>query len=61
MMARILVTLRKSPIGRDGKQRRILESMGLRKMNQAREFEDTPDVRGKVFKVKHLVEVSEVG
>ena len=59
-MARIQVTLRRSPIGRNRKQRKILESMGLRKMNSTHEFEDTPDVRGKIFKVKHLVEVSEV-
>lgn len=36
--------------------RENLRGLGLRKMNQSRELEDTPAVRGLIYKVRHLVE-----
>lgn len=38
-------------------QRKNLQALGLKKINQVRELPDSPDIRGKIFKVKHLVEV----
>lgn len=46
-----------SPIRRPRDQRATLIGLGLNKMHKVRELEDTPDVRGMIKKVKHLVEV----
>ena len=46
-----------SPIRRPRDQRATLIGLGLNKMHKIRELEDTPDVRGMINKVKHLVEV----
>ena len=46
-----------SPIRRPKDQRETLIGLGLNKMHKIRELEDTPDVRGMINKVKHLVEV----
>ena len=53
------ITLVKSPIGFNEKQGRVVESMGLRKLRQSVELSDTPEVRGMIHKVRHLVEVTE--
>jgi large subunit ribosomal protein L30 len=58
-MGKILVKKVKSAINRTQRQKRILESLGLRKMNQVVEHDDTPSVRGMVVKVQHLVSVEE--
>ncbi len=49
----------KSAIGYDRGQRATLRGLGLRKMRQIRELEDTPAVRGMINKVRHLVVVLE--
>ena len=49
----------KSEIGYNRKQRATLRGLGLSKMNQVRELEDTPAVRGMINKVRHLVVVLE--
>ena len=54
-MARIKVTQVKSQIGRLQNQKRTLEALGLRKMNQTVEHEATPSIIGMVNTVKHLV------
>ena len=53
------VTLRKSLIGEKPKNRATVRSLGLRKMNQTVQHEDTDSIRGMLHKVKHLVEVEE--
>ena len=59
-MAGILkVTLVRSMIGRPEKHRRILQGMGLTKMHRTVELNDTPQVRGMVNKVSHLVKAEE--
>ncbi len=59
-MAKIKVTQVKSQIGRLQNQKRTLEALGLRKMNQVVEHEATPQILGMVNKVKHLVSVEEI-
>jgi large subunit ribosomal protein L30 len=59
-MAKIKVTQVKSQIGRLQNQKRTLEALGLRKMNQVVEHEATPQILGMVKKVKHLVSVEEI-
>ena len=53
----IKVTQIGSPIRRTKDQRATLVGLGLNKMNRTRELQDTPEVRGMIAKVKHLVSV----
>jgi len=53
------VKMVKSEIGRPEKQRKILRGMGLKKMNSSVTLIDTPEVRGMINKVIHLVSVEE--
>ena len=46
-----------SPIGRESDQRKTLIGLGLNKINRTSILEDTPSIRGMVYKVKHLVKV----
>jgi len=55
------ITLVRSPIGCSFMQKRTVRALGLRRMHQVVEQQDTPVIRGMVFKVKHLVAVEEVG
>lgn len=56
-MATIKVKQVKSPIGAPVDQKRTLKSLGLRKISQIVEIEDTPSNLGMVRKVHHLIEV----
>ena len=56
-MAKIKITQTGSPIRRDKTQRATLVGLGLNKMHRTVEVEDTPEVRGQVKKVQHLVSV----
>jgi large subunit ribosomal protein L30 len=47
----------RSSIGRSEQQKKIVRSLGLRKLNQVVEREDTPAVRGVVAKIPHLVQI----
>lgn len=53
------ITKIKSEIGRPEKQRKILRGMGLNKLNSTVTLSDTPQVRGMINKVIHLVSVEE--
>jgi len=53
----VKVTLVKSPIGFDGKQGVVARSMGLRRIRHTVELKDTPETRGMIHKVRHLVTV----
>ncbi|MBW2233883.1 MAG: 50S ribosomal protein L30 [Deltaproteobacteria bacterium] len=54
---RIKVTLVRSPIGYDRRQRRTLAGLGLRRIRQTVELQDQPAIRGMIDKVRHLVVV----
>ncbi len=58
-MATIKVTQTGSPIRRDPSQRATLIGLGLNKMHRTRELEDTPEVRGMIKKVAHMVSVAD--
>nr|HID59233.1 50S ribosomal protein L30 [Desulfobacterales bacterium] len=58
-MAKLKIRLCKSMIGRPEKQRRVLRSLGLRRVNKTVFLEDNPMVRGMINKVSHLLEVEE--
>jgi large subunit ribosomal protein L30 len=55
----IQITLRRSGIGRPPKHRRTLSSLGLTKMNKTITRKDTPELRGMIRQISHLVEVIE--
>ena len=57
-MATIKVTQTGSPIRRTADQRATLIGLGLNKMHRTRELEDTPEVRGMIRKVQHMVSVA---
>ena len=60
-MSTIKVTQRKSRNGADKRQLDTLRSLGLRKIGHTVEVNDTPQARGMIHKVRHLVEVGEDG
>lgn len=60
MSTHLKVTLKNSPIGRDGRQLETIKGLGLRKLNHSRILENTPAVRGMVKKVIHLLDIEEV-
>ena len=58
-MATIKINQIKSKIGAPIDQKRTLEALGLKKISQVVEVEDTPSTRGMIRKVHHLVTVVE--
>ena len=54
----LVVTQKKSPIGRQSYQKKTLIGLGLNKIGRKKVLNDTPSIRGMINKVKHLVEVS---
>lgn len=59
-MSKILVTKTKSAIKRTKKQKLTLEALGLKKIGQSVEHQDTPNILGMVEKVSHLVSVEKI-
>jgi large subunit ribosomal protein L30 len=60
-MSKLRITYKKSMIGYNREQKDTIRSLGFRKLNQTVIKPDNPSIRGMVFKVRHLVEVAEVG
>jgi len=58
-MAKIKVKQLKSGIKRPSNQKKTLEALGLRRIGQVVEHEDTPSILGMINKVKHLVSTEE--
>ncbi len=56
-MAKVRITQVKSKIGQPEKHKRILAALGLRKMHQTVEHEESPEIMGMVRKLQHLVKV----
>ncbi len=59
-MAKLNITLVRSKIGKKKDQIATVEALGLRKIGQTVEKEDTPEIRGMIHKVQHMVKVEEV-
>jgi large subunit ribosomal protein L30 len=53
----VKVTLVRSPIGFKNNQGTVVRSLGLLRIRHSVELKDTPEVRGMIHKVRHLVEV----
>jgi large subunit ribosomal protein L30 len=58
-MARLKVTLKKSPISQKADQQLTVRSLGLRRVRQTVYVEDNRSNRGMLVKVRHLIEVEE--
>jgi large subunit ribosomal protein L30 len=54
------ITLIRSPIGYNKRQKRTVEALGLRRLHQSVIQPDNPAIRGMVRKVSHLVSMEEV-
>ena len=58
-MAKLKVTLKKSVIGSKKDQIATVEALGLKKIRDVKEHADTPQIRGMINKVSHLLMVEE--
>jgi large subunit ribosomal protein L30 len=58
-LAKLKITLKKSTIGSKKDQIATVKALGLKKIRDVVEQEDTPQIRGMINKVSHLVEVEE--
>ncbi|MDT7944041.1 MAG: 50S ribosomal protein L30 [Dehalococcoidia bacterium] len=59
-MGKLRITWRKSAIGYSSDQKATVRALGLKRLGHQVVHEDTPAIRGMVFKVRHLVTVEEV-
>jgi large subunit ribosomal protein L30 len=55
----VQIKLIKSGIGFPEKQKKVIAGLGFRKLNHVITRPDTPEIRGMVFKIRHLVEIIE--
>ena len=56
-MATVKIKQIRSVIKRPETQKKIIIALGLGKINKVKEMNDTPQIRGMIYKVKHLVKV----
>jgi large subunit ribosomal protein L30 len=56
---RLTITLLRSTIGFNRTQAKTVEGMGLRRIRHSVELPDTPETRGMILKVRHLIDVPE--
>jgi len=56
---KLVVTYKKSVIGYSQKHRGTIRALGLRRLGDVAEHDDTPVIRGMLYKVQHLVDVEE--
>lgn len=59
MSKKLEITLTRSVIGRTERQRKTVQTLGLKKINDSVVREDTPVVRGMINKISHIVTVQE--
>ena len=57
-MAKLTIRWDRSTIGKPQDQRRTIRALGLRRLHQTVEREDTPTIRGMLHKVRHLITVA---
>lgn len=57
MSSKVQITLVKSTIGKPEKQRKVIAGLGLGKLNQTVELADTPEIRGMIAKVSHMLNI----
>lgn len=60
MAGKLKITQKKSAIGRLENQKLTIRALGIRRMHQSVIRKDTPQIRGMIAKVRHLIEVEEI-
>lgn len=60
MAGKLRIRQTKSAIGRGEDQKRTVRALGIRRVNQVVVLGDTPQVRGMIRRVRHLVDVEEI-
>ncbi len=60
MSQKLKITQVRSAIGRHVSQKKTVRALGIRKMHQTVVHDDTPQIRGMITKVRHLLDVEEV-
>ena len=58
-MATLKITQTKSTIGQQAKQKSTMKALGLGRIGKTNELNDTPQIRGMITKVQHLISVEE--
>lgn len=56
---KLTITQRRSAIGRGHTQQATIRALGIRRLHHTVEHDDTPQIRGMIARVSHLVEVTE--
>jgi large subunit ribosomal protein L30 len=59
-MSKVRITQVRSVIDQPKRQKATLEALGLKRISQSREHELTPQIRGMIKKIEHLVRIEEV-
>lgn len=59
MGTKLKITLVKSTIGKPKKHRDIVAGLGLTKLNKSVELNDTPEIRGMIAKVSHMLNIAQ--
>ena len=59
-MTMLKITWQKSSIGYNSSQRKVIQSLGLRRLNHSVVHRDTPTIRGMINAVSHLLHVAQV-
>ena len=59
MARRLRIRQVRSASGKHVSQKATVEALGIRRLHQVVEHDDTPQIRGMIFKIRHLVEVEE--
>jgi len=60
MAGKLKITQVRSVIGRQKKQKLTIQALGIRRLHHTVVHNDTPQIRGMINKVRHLVEVEEI-
>lgn len=60
-MSKLKITQVKGLVNTNQNQRRVMQSLGLRKIRHSVEHQDNPAIRGQIRKVAHLLQVEEIG
>ncbi len=60
-MERVKITLVRSPIGYNKRQKATVKGLGLKRMHHTVEHDATESILGMIYKVRHLVEVENIG
>ncbi|MBT9148613.1 MAG: 50S ribosomal protein L30 [Dehalococcoidia bacterium] len=60
-ISKLRITWKRSAIGYPSNQRRVVKALGFRLLNDVVEHNDSAQIRGMIRKIRHLVEVEEIG